>query len=318
MARRRKKTRKKTKRKRERGPSRVKKSTGKKGRPREIEKGWSKRTATLTAVVVSAVGLFLGLCVFLPGSSGFVGRGVGDVLANLVGVGRFFLPFVLIGFGILLIIRREQNIGLSMVAGAFILFWAVMAMIHVPLGTASMLSLEEVSSGGGYMGAVLAWPLAKAFGDIGAYIFLGAALLVGAILVGEEQIAKIWRKAKDSLERKRERPAEVSPEKDVGKAKEKRAAKEEPVTFPGPPMPQSIGVEKGGTGQLAIKLKQQDKGPYKLPPTSILKKTVEKARFSKKSVEEKAKTIEKTLLSFDVNAKVARIDRGPTVTIFEI
>ncbi len=58
---------------------------------------------------------------------------------------------------------------------------------------------------------------------------------------------------------------------------------------------------------------------YELPPAGILVKSKPQARTqSSQRIEERAKIIEKTLLSFGVAAKVVNVSQGPAVTRFEL
>lgn len=63
-----------------------------------------------------------------------------------------------------------------------------------------------------------------------------------------------------------------------------------------------------------------DDGNYKMPPIGLLNKPVEsdKPKNAKKEILDSAKKLEDTLKSFGVDAKVVEINRGPTVTRFEL
>lgn len=58
--------------------------------------------------------------------------------------------------------------------------------------------------------------------------------------------------------------------------------------------------------------------PYILPPLSLLKDETVKSSESDKALRERAKKIEQTLNSFGVDARVIQINKGPTVTCFEL
>lgn len=64
-------------------------------------------------------------------------------------------------------------------------------------------------------------------------------------------------------------------------------------------------------------LEKEDK-PYVLPPLSLLKDETIKSSESDKVLRERAKKIEQTLKSFGVDAKIIQINKGPTVTCFEL
>lgn len=97
--------------------------------------------------------------------------------------------------------------------------------------------------------------------------------------------------------------------------------------------PEENGLDKGlNSGERAIeenfddkeitskldKIKEAEKIPYTLPPISLLRDDNSKATESEKSLRDRAKKIEQTLKNFGVSAKVIKINKGPTVTCFEL
>jgi len=74
-------------------------------------------------------------------------------------------------------------------------------------------------------------------------------------------------------------------------------------------------VDKGEEMNLLSSVEASD---YKLPSTSVLKKTVAKNDVKREDVLKKAKVIEKTLLNFKIKAKIIGVDIGPSITRFEL
>ena len=64
-------------------------------------------------------------------------------------------------------------------------------------------------------------------------------------------------------------------------------------------------------------VRHPDNRPYDLPPTSLLTLTPKPARPVKDDTKEKIVTLEETLHSFGIDAKVVAVERGPRVTRFE-
>ena len=58
--------------------------------------------------------------------------------------------------------------------------------------------------------------------------------------------------------------------------------------------------------------------PYDLPPTSLLTLTPKASHQAKDDTQEKIVTLEQTLSSFGIDAKVVAVERGPRVTRFEL
>jgi S-DNA-T family DNA segregation ATPase FtsK/SpoIIIE len=168
---------------------------------------------------------------------------------------------------------------------------------------------------------VIAWPLVRTISQVGAYIFLFAALFAGIVIAFEEQLAAVRRKMKER------KSAAVTPgtragadpaddgEEIASVLKSKPLKKQGAKVYPSVPVPAPALSEEEG-GQLAMKV-QPKKGAYKLPPSTILTRGAQKA-FSQKTNEERKKAIEKTLESLDVDARVTKVSKGPTVSLFEV
>ena len=69
---------------------------------------------------------------------------------------------------------------------------------------------------------------------------------------------------------------------------------------------------------IKINSSEDKKIEYKIPPLSLLKGSRVKETESEQTLKQRAKKIEVTLKSFGVGAKVVRINKGPTVTCFEL
>ncbi|MGE5484531.1 MAG: DNA translocase FtsK [Ignavibacteriales bacterium] len=78
----------------------------------------------------------------------------------------------------------------------------------------------------------------------------------------------------------------------------------------------------GGEGGAAApeQLTLSTHGPYEIPPLSLLDRQQgrPKALRPDRDIEDRAKTLEETLQSFGVQAKVVQVSRGPAVTRFEL
>ncbi|MEI6520147.1 MAG: DNA translocase FtsK 4TM domain-containing protein, partial [bacterium] len=79
-----------------------------------------------------------------------------------------------------------------------------------------------------------------------------------------------------------------------------------------------VGVpSKGNPEQMAFPEKTTNK-EYILPPTSLLSVTPKPKTQVKEDMREHIKSLEDTLLSFGIEAKVEAVERGPRVTRFEV
>ncbi len=274
------------------------------------------RVRALYGVAFLALALFTFICIFAPSTAGILGRGVKAGLAWTLGLGRFAVPFVFVAGAAVAFTRTpEVRVGL-LAAGTAVICVSILALMHISTPTGVMFSYDELSGGGGLVGAVIAWPLVNLFGRIGAYIFTVAALFAGAVLAFEEQIIVTWRsfrKKKPTVAAAVVAPTAVEPD-DEARARDRKPAGAK--VYPSRPFPPAPVTEEDG-GQLAIDVRKPRAGKFKLPPASILNRSTAKA-FSKQSNEERKLAIEQTLQSMDVDARVAKVSRGPTVSLFEV
>ncbi len=83
-----------------------------------------------------------------------------------------------------------------------------------------------------------------------------------------------------------------------------------------PPTP-SIPPNAGEAVQLAMTLKAEAGGAYTLPPDSLLRRSNARPVDARR-LDEVAQVLQNTLEQFEVDARVARYTRGPTVTRYEV
>jgi DNA segregation ATPase FtsK/SpoIIIE, S-DNA-T family len=83
-----------------------------------------------------------------------------------------------------------------------------------------------------------------------------------------------------------------------------------------PPAP-SIPPNAGEAVQLAMTLKAEAGGAYTLPPDSLLRRSHARPVDARR-LDETAQVLQHTLEQFEVDARVARYTRGPTVTRYEV
>ncbi len=279
------------------------------------------RARAVYGFVFAALAIFTVLCVFAPSSVGPVGRGVRTGLAWLFGIGRFAVPFIFFGaavFSLLGLSGPEARPGL-MGAGAAIMCIALLTLFQVAKPLDAMFHAEALYSGGGLLGAALAWPLCQLVGRVGAYIFAVTALAAGIVIAFEEQIAAAWKRLRAGAppplapaEEEVDEPGEPGDSPRRQKTKKATGAK----VYPSRPAP-AVPVKEENGGQLAIAVGRSRAGKYKLPPVSILNQSQAKA-FSKQTNEERKHAIEHTLKSMDVDARVVKVSAGPTVSLFEV
>ncbi len=145
-------------------------------------------------VVLIALGVFLGFCLYAE-ATGIIGATVTGLLFGLSGIFAYAMPVVLCAGGVMFIVSAAD----APQGGrtALVLLGAVLmvALLHVytrpVLGNTPLIGYVEDAyllggaqrQGGGAIGALVSFPLLVLTGEVGAYIFLIAGLLIIVLLV---------------------------------------------------------------------------------------------------------------------------------------
>ena len=130
----------------------------------------------------------------LPATLGIVGAFIYRSLATLAGSGKIFIPLGFLVFGVNFISPKFKLTGFQ---GFGIIFSCIMilSIVHLPLAFGiNSIGLAWLGEGGGIIGALIAWVLAKAFGEIGSYIVAYILLILGIVLSSKGQIFR-WLRA---------------------------------------------------------------------------------------------------------------------------
>jgi len=284
------------------------------------------------AVALFALSAILIISLF-AGDRGLIGKYIVKVLEYSIGAGRYIIPFFLVGWGISFLIKKIRLNVESTGLGLTISFVSIISLIHLSTPSSKELSSEYIVSYGGYIGGIFAYVLRFLLGNVGSYIVLFALLVIGVVIFtgislssqfsvlvnGIKAIFKLKFKGKKEPvfdeERvtqgfsKREKP--VFPEQLIQGDKE--GARKTKVI---PAETNEFASQK--TTELKIELPKLKLGEYQFPPLSLLKKTLTKDLHLKKNIKENVKVLERTLANFDVDARINKVTKGPTVTLYEI
>ena len=102
---------------------------GKQGKTKQNTKAKNKQARRNThaneiaGVLLIALGIFIGVCVFLPADTGIVGGVLKDVTFGLFGLFAYPVPFAVIATGVMTIIARNKkvNVGKILLVALFVI-----------------------------------------------------------------------------------------------------------------------------------------------------------------------------------------------------
>lgn len=310
----------------------------------------SRLKQEIMGIIFLALGVFVFFSTFYSQSTGWLGfLLVNQFLKSLMGLGIFFLPVVLLIFGLSFLFDREipkmrgHLLGIGLLFLVFITLEEVLNPAPVKPGFS-----EIVGSSGGLFGWGLNFIFQNTIGNYGTWILLVAAGLIALLLISNLSLAGLYVFLKNLFSQKPEKQVRAKPKEPlivVDKKEEKEAEKaavaaritearsimnkeaevhqptlfkEEPVIKVSEEKPKEETEKKSPRIRPPKEIKSLE--DYKLPPVNLLKGTAIAGRTTrqKTSVTFDAKILEDTLASFGVRAKVIHISRGPAVTRFEV
>ncbi len=300
----------------------------------------------LIGLVVIAAGVLLGLAMYVR-VAGPAGDGVDTVLGALLGYGRFVLPAALVAGGVALLVDRRSEHRLRLAVGVGLATAALLGLLHLARGPREIaVGASEVDDAGGWIGAVVGEPARQLVAPAGAVVLLAAVLIAGVLVATRASLRRVaasmgrgvrssavpaLRKAKQAVQDmstlSSSRGGAVSDgettelgdppalydyaDEDGGPSSRRRGKRSLP-----PPEPGSV---VGGDGQqLQIDLGPgAQKGQWKLPPLSYLKRT-NALEVDRGEVQARGRVLEDSLASHGVETRLVGMTVGPTVTRYEL
>jgi S-DNA-T family DNA segregation ATPase FtsK/SpoIIIE len=207
----------------------------------------------------------------------------------------------------------------------------------------------------GLLGALAGWPLSRILSSYGAFVVCLGAAVLGLLIFTGTPIAAVIEKAREVREERAERdpvgtvarpPVTLGTRLEDEPRPRRRSIREALGLVPMPPVddvvvipevaPVQLGSdnadafgepdlagEEEAPGRSATPAKARGRkvatsmGEYRLPPMDLLR-TAPPSKADGRAEEEVMEALERTLITFGVDARVTGAHRGPTVTMYEI
>jgi S-DNA-T family DNA segregation ATPase FtsK/SpoIIIE len=299
------------------------------------------------AIFLVLLGLVALLSLTVP-NSGVLGASLRDGLRLLFGNGAFLLPVVLWLAAGALVFGYGKLALPEVIGGGVIVFLTLLGWMAKPHASGDWFHADALKSTGGYLGAVIGYLLMLALGQ-GRGVVLGVFGVLGLLMMFNLPLASVFRglgkalwtgwrgtataskavasvasetvsKASESMKRKSEqrmqRTVVVSNPRNNGSTEQKPASvavAPSPAETPSDEKP----AQKPETRKEALPTPAAS-GSYTLPPLSLLKEPPNPPKRNQAEIKEKIAKLEETLQDFGIEATVAEVAHGPTVTRYEI
>lgn len=290
--------------------------------PATTIKGDVKRSAVAIFLFAMAVLFVLG---FL-GDAEILGKYFNLVTGILFGWGKWLLPLVIVGMGIVLLFRKETLFYVSKIIGLTAIFFSLLGFLHVFFDQKDFLAQAKLGAGGGYAGYLLALSLVMLTGKIGAVVVLVTLLLIGIIIAFDFSVVQLVRSffakfgKKEDLIGKEDDGEEILEEEPLeDPIVEKKKKIEESIEFVQDPNENEDEEQAVKKGIFKKVLSWKEKKPrteedleWELPSLDLLETSSGKAQGG--DVKKNAKIIQDTFKHFGIEVEPGEILTGPTVT----
>ena len=276
------------------------------------------------ALAVLAVTTALGIWFH---NGGPIGQFVELALRGLIGVGGLLAPVIFAYLAFTMFTVRPGPDRPRIVIGLGITLVGTLGLVHLAKGTPDVTSGGDALRGaGGIVGAVTSGPLHHLLGPWGATFTLIAVLVLGVMILTKTPARRIFEAVGERLsalrtprpEPRRHIPGLEDHVQDEVEGYDTEAIEEEEQDEePAGQEEEPELLEPAVIALPEVAPAPRRRGPYVLPSLDALRQGAGSPGGTKGTADT-IRVLEATLRQFEVDAAVARVTRGPTVTRFEI
>ncbi len=286
----------------------------------------------IIGISIILLGLIFGISLF-DFNMGMVGSMFKNISFFLMGFGAYMFPIILIIIGLILIINKFDEREIKINICILMIFLSVLIILD---GVNSLdytftyrikksIELSSIGKGGGTIGSLFGFSFYHLFGS-GTYLILSFVIIINILLITDIKIKELFVLIKNQFTNK---------EKDFTKSKmTKKATKliegtqddiaildfrqSESLDLPNPVKVKKevINIEE------EIKNKSTNESnihQYNIPPISLLNSpNTDRNIDDENQVRKNAKIIKETMKNFGIDAQLVQINKGPTITCYEL
>lgn len=164
----------------------------------------AKPLGEIAGVIFIALGIFLGVCVFVKTDTGILGGAAKDVIFGLLGLFAYLAPFAMAALGIFIIAARNKKVNKGKTALILLLTISILSLTHTFLLKELNLNdgffkyiedsykfgMQNVA-GAGAVGCLLVFPCYLLIGDIGCVILFITMMLISVLVLTNLSLKKM-------------------------------------------------------------------------------------------------------------------------------
>jgi S-DNA-T family DNA segregation ATPase FtsK/SpoIIIE len=295
------------------------KKTTKKSPSKPPAGSFPDRNRNLTGLLLTGLGLVSGLGMF-SGRSSKILADIQQLLRQGFGWGAYLLPFLLLGGGLLILLRKVDKaprLTLEQSLGGSLLYLAGLTTLQYftfPVNFQTSKYIASTGIGGGYIGAYLLAPLLSAFGNAGTAVALFALILISLSLALDIPVLDLFAWVPGFWEALKRLYKKLFPthEKPIQKREEPAPIRVPQLEKPSPPSDEKPAEVGSLFTEPAPDLN------WVLPDVSEILNVGQDIEPNEEFDRQRARIIEDTLDSFGAPGQVVEINRGPTITQFGV
>ncbi|WP_399264114.1 FtsK/SpoIIIE family DNA translocase [Tepidimicrobium xylanilyticum] len=278
-------------------------------------------------IIIISFGLLTSISL-ISNKTGIIGAFLRNIFFTLMGFGGYIFPLIIIAVGLLFIINK-LNIGRDVKSVyLLVLFFCFLTIVDINAETgiifsdkvASSLEMGKKGLGGGILGAILGFVFLKLFGSVGSYIVITLIALISILLFTEIRIMDFIKRIEFKKRRKNKPKSNTKMEVSKHNSKKLYAENNEIIIHDYTNNEESEYEEKNTVHkEMEFKTNTNVITNYTLPSLELLETIENKSdSFSKREILNNAKKIEETLNNFGIEASVIQINKGPSITCYEV
>ncbi|MDR7869955.1 MAG: DNA translocase FtsK [Tissierellaceae bacterium] len=308
---------------------------------RRTKKTKTQLSKDIIGSIIIAIGIIWIISLF-SFQMGIIGSLLRGTTFLLMGFGGYFFPLLLISTGIFFVMDRFNKKELEKSIIVLILLLSLLVFLDGKnieivgfldrIKVANSLSLLQ--RGGGIIGGFLGFFFYKLFGKIGGYIVLSSIFTICSLMLTDVKIKDIIKKISLSLKFnnntninskvKQKKPTNPKPKIKSGVEQLEIDSEEiQIMDYNNNNKTQNMTVENKESKSLEegiiISNHKNEDYIYTFPSINLLNSSITKKDDNeKKEILNNAKIIEETMNNFGIEATITQINRGPTITCYEL
>lgn len=295
----------------------------------------------IIGVVMLVLGLFYILSLFNI-NMGLVGSLINKLSFSLMGFGAYIFPFLLVIIGLSFVVKKLTDKNKKIILASSLIFLSLLIILDsanpIYLGfidrIKNSISLSRLAKGGGIIGSLFGFILYSLFGTIGTYIVLSVLILINLLLltnINLNELKSLFENGFYKIKAKREDKKNDKVKKDNKKTISKASIKEiitapksskddikildYRVTDLKEDTEKDIDIEEEINTNNSVSAISE----YQAPSLDLLNSpVVDEDDEDDKEIRKNARLIKETMKNFNIDAKVIQINKGPTITCYEL